>query len=175
MKKYFIVSAVLLMALLAGCASGMKDIKIETERDSKVDLKGYKTYMWAATAALLKDTQGQWAPPNMDVGSEVKFLVDKQMREKGFTLVNNNPDLYVAAAIGLDMDALKIKKDPDTKMEILDNVPQSALVITLIDADTGYLTWIGSATGEAQKKPQADIVKKRLDYAISKIFKQLPH
>jgi len=175
MKKYFYVSAVLLMALLASCSSEMKDIQVETEANSKVNLKAYKTYMWVAMAGFLEDSQSQWVAPNMDMGAEMKYLVDKEMSNKGFTLVENDPDLLIAAAIGLDMDALKIKQDPDTKMDILDNVPQSALVIALTDGDTGYPVWLGVATGNAQTEPQEDMAKKRLEYAIHKIFEQFPH
>ncbi len=174
MKKFKFITAVLALVLMAGCASSMKDIKVDAESDPKVNLKGYKSYMWAASAQLIKDSQGQWVAPDMDINYEVKFLVDKQLRSKGFTEVENDPDLIVSAAIGVDMDALQIKQYPETKMDILKNAPQSALIIALSDAETGFPVWIGAATGNAQKEPQVDMVKKRLEYAVNKIFKKLP-
>jgi hypothetical protein len=62
--------------------------------------------------------------------------------------VNNNSDILVAYALGLDMAALKLKQNPQTKLKTMENVPQTGLVVLLIDPDTGILIWAGVATAE---------------------------
>lgn len=87
--------------------------------------------------------------------------------------VSNNPDLLVAYALGVDMDALELKTDPETKLESLENVPQTGLVVMLIDADTGFVNWVSVATGE-MKNLEPEIQKKRLEYVVDAMFKELP-
>jgi hypothetical protein len=53
-------------------------------------------------------------------------------------------------------------------------VPEGAITVVLIDAATGFAVWAGLATGEIQQNPEADVVKQRLDYAVSEMFKLLP-
>ncbi len=69
---------------------------------------------------------------------------------------------------------LLYKEDPETKMNLLQNVPQSALTIMMVDERTEHPLWIGLATGEAQAKAEEELVKKRLEYAIRKIFERFP-
>jgi hypothetical protein len=87
--------------------------------------------------------------------------------------VNDNPDMLVAYVLGLDMAALQIKQNPETQMSTLENVPQTALVITLIDPETEFVTWAGVATAEF-KDLEPEAAKKRLKYAVTSMFKKLP-
>ena len=57
----------------------------------------------------------------------------------------------------------------------LENVPLGALTIILVDADTGLAIWGGVASAEIQENPSQETVKKRLEYAVTKMFKQLPN
>jgi hypothetical protein len=49
-----------------------------------------------------------------------------------------------------------------------------ALAVALIDGKTGLAIWGGIATAEIQENPGLDVVKKRLDYAVTSMFKKLP-
>jgi hypothetical protein len=80
----------------------------------------------------------------------------------------------VAYAAGIDMEALQLNVDPTTEMKMVENVPQGGLVVALIDSDSGFVIWVGTATAEIQEDPDTKTVKARLDYAVSKMFKQLP-
>lgn len=84
------------------------------------------------------------------------------------------PDLIVAFAAGIDMDALGLKLNPETKMNTLENVPQGGLVVVLVDSNSGFLIWTGVATGEIQQDVDAMMMKARLDYAVTQILKKLP-
>lgn len=172
--KNIILSLLVMVGFIAGCASVPKDdIKIATEADPKVNFSGYKTYAWLGSIAILNDPQGHWKPPQFDVDAELVFLINDALRKRGLSEVNENPDMLVAYVAGADMDALKVKKNPETKIATLENAQKTALIVTLIDPQTEFLTWAGIATGEI-KNLEPDIAKKRLEYVINSMFKELP-
>lgn len=173
MKK-IILLVLLMITYLAGCSNvPVDDITIESEADSKVNFSGYKTYAWLGAAGILHDPQGQWEPPKFDADAEITFLIDKELRKRGMTEVNENPDMLVAYALGVDMAALKVKEDPSTNMHSLEQVPHGGLVVVLIDPETEFATWISIATAEL-KGLGPEVAKKRLDYAVTTMFKDLP-
>lgn len=163
-----------IMFLVAGCASSVtKDIMVDTDVDPKANLKGYSTYTWLGSAAIVYDPEGKWEPPRFDADAEIKFLIDRELRKHGMTESSANPDLIVAFAAGIDMATMEIKIDPESNLETLENVPMGALTVILIDAGTGLAIWGGVATAEIQQNPEQEVIKKRLDYAVSSMFKQL--
>lgn len=163
-----------IMFLVAGCASSVtKDIMVDTDVDPKANLKGYSTYTWLGSAAIVYDPEGKWEPPRFDADAEIKFLIDRELRKHGMTESSANPDLIVAFAAGIDMATMEIKIDPESNLETLENVPMGALTVILIDAGTGLAIWGGVAPAEIQQNPEQEVIKKRLDYAVSSMFKQL--
>jgi hypothetical protein len=82
--------------------------------------------------------------------------------------------LVIAYAAGIDMEALGLKVDPGTKMELLKNVPQGGLAILALDSQSGLIIWVGVATAEIQERPDSRTVKARLDYAVTRLLKKLP-
>lgn len=175
MKKNRFILLAIAMVFLAGCAGvPVKDIQVSAEADAKANFKGYKTYTWLGSAAILHDTVGLWEPPNFDADTEVKFIIDRELRKRGMSETMTNPDLLVAFAMGVDMDALGLKKNPESDMHILANVPKGGLVIALIDEETGVLIWLGLAEAEVQDSPSNETVKARLDYAVTQMLKKIP-
>ena len=173
MKKYFIALSVTLL-VLSGCTSAVtKDIEVKTETAPKANLEGYKTYTWLGSASILYDPEGQWEPPEFDADAEIKFLIDRELREHGMAESSSNPDMIVAFAAGIDMAAMEIKTDPESELKTLENVPAGALSVILIDAQTGLAVWAGVAKGEVQQNPDQEVTKQRLDYAVTEMFKEL--
>jgi len=174
MKKHLLaLSAVLL--LLTGCASSVtKDIMIEADADPKVNFAGYSTYKWLGSAAIVFDPEGQWEPPQFDADAEIKFLIDRELRKRGMTEATVNADMIVAFAAGIDMASMEIKVDPESELSTLENVPTGALTVILIDGNTGLAIWAGVATAEIQQSPDQEIIRQRLDFAVSSMFKKLP-
>jgi hypothetical protein len=159
---------------MTGCATvPTDDIKIETEVDPKVNFSGYKTYGWLLTIDMLNDPEGRWKPPAFDANAEIIYLVNKMLRARGMSETSSNPDMLVAYAAGADMDALKLKLNPDTNITTLENVPQAGLVVVLVDPQTEFVTWVGVATAEIKNLDEA-AAKKRLEYAVKTMFKELP-
>jgi hypothetical protein len=173
--RYFSAALFLCFFLLSACATiPTKDIAINADADPQVHFTSYKSYAWLATAGIMHDPEGKWEPPGYDVDAEIKFLIDSALRKRGWTENTINPDVYVAYVVGVDMAALKLKENQKTMISTLENVPAGALLVVLIDARSGEAVWAGQATAEMQEGLDMDTRKKRLDYAVTKMLKQVP-
>ncbi len=162
-----------LFMLLIGCAPYAKDIRVETELAPKADITSYKSYAWLGDVSILNDPNEKWKPSGLDISSEIKFVIDRELRASGLHLSNDKPDLAVSFLVGADMDSMQLKIDPESKLESLKNVPEAALVVILIDVATENVIWLGKAEGEVQEDADPVLVQKRIDYAITKMFKEL--
>jgi hypothetical protein len=166
---------VLLFGVVAGsCASVTKDIRIEGAHDPKVNFGALKTYAFVGGVKALVDSHGKWAPSDLDLGAEIVWLVEKELRARNFTAVTVEPDVYVAFALAADMDALVAKYDKDNSVWFIENVPTGALFVALIDPVTEEAIWLGAAVADIQDDPKEETVKTRLDYAVKEIFSTLP-
>ncbi len=172
-KNLFLLFAIML--LIAGCAtSHTKDIIVDAEADPKANFSGYSSYSWLGSAAILYDPEGKWEPPQFDADAEIKFHIDSELRKRGMVEDTLNPDMIVAFAAGIDMSIMEIDIDPESNLTLLENVPMGALAVILVDADTGLAIWGGVATAEIQENPSQEVIKKRLEFAVTSMFKKLP-
>jgi hypothetical protein len=175
MKKIIYAAGITLMMLLSACTTvPTQDIRVEADSDPKASFSGFKTYAWFAAAQLLHDPEGQWEPRNVDIDAKVQLIINRELQKRGIVEVNNSPDMLVAYAAGVDMTSLGLKENPNTKEKLLENIPKAALVIALIDADTGYVVWLAEAVGEVQEQADAATVSARIEYAVSEMFRLLP-
>lgn len=175
MTKNFSILFITCALFIVACATvDTQDINVGAEADPKVQFSGYKTYTWLGSAQIIYDPVGKWEPPKFDADTEIKFLIDRELRKRGMAQTTSNPDVIVLFAAGIDMEALQLKENPESTDVILKKVPQGALIIALIDSSTGYVMWRGTATGNIQKTPSQEAVRKRLDYAVTKVLKLLP-
>jgi len=175
MNKYIIFVSLLCISLFTGCAtSPHEDIKIDAEADPKVNFSGYKTYAWLGAAGLLIDPEGKWKQPDFNIDSEIQHLVNRELRKRKFTEVDNKPDMLIAYTVGIDMEGLKVKENPKTKEPMLQNIPKGALVVILVDPQTRYVMWVGRATADLKTDPGTEVMKQRLDYAVTQIMARLP-
>jgi len=173
--RHFLAAFFLVFFLLSACATiPTKDITINADADQRVHFSGYKSYGWLAAAGIMNDPEGKWEPPGYDVDAEIKFLIDRELRKRGWTENTSNPDVYVAYVVGLDMAALKLQVKKKTRISTLENVPAGALLVVLIDAQSGMAVWAGQATAELQQGLDMETRKKRLDYVVTKILKEVP-
>jgi len=174
-NKNIVLLFVTLSLLITGCASVPKaDIKVEAEADPKINFSGYKTYAWLGSAAIVNDSAGQWEPLPFDADAEIKYLLNRELRNRGMSESATAPDLIVAFAAGINMDALELKENPETEMNVLKNVPQGGLAVALVDSRSGFLVWIGIATADIQHDVDATNAKLRLNYAVTQMINKLP-
>jgi hypothetical protein len=174
MKRITFAVLMVFGILVAGCASFPKDdIDIATDSDPNVNFSDYKTYAWIGAAAILNDPEGKWKQPGFDTDALVTALIDSELNKHGMTMSEPNPDTLVAYAIGADFEQMKLKEDDVTNVKVLQNIPQGALVVVLLDANTEEVTWAGVAVADVQQKGD-EVMKKRLQYTITEMFKQFP-
>jgi len=179
MNRYkSIISALFFCMLLTACASQpqlTKDIEVTAKQQPGVDLGRYRTYAWLDTARIVNDPRGQWEPPDFDSDAEVTRLVERELAKHGMTLVADKPDMVVTFVAGIDMASLELREDPDNKgQETLQNIPKGALMVVLADAVSRVRLWVGVAAGDVGKQPDSSAVQRRLDYAITEMFRQYP-
>ena len=175
-RSQSVIIALFFGMLVSACASNLtKDIEVLAKSRPNVDFSAYKTYAWMETAEIVNDPAGQWEPPQFDADAEVKRLVNGELHQRGMTEVNSNPELLVTFVAGIDMQSLELREDPeDKKLETLQNIPKGALVVVLADAEARVPVWAGVATADVGQQTSSDAVRKRLDYAITEMFKGLP-
>jgi len=171
-----ILVAVFTAFLISGCATTTltKDIDVDTQAAPGVDINKFESYAWIATAQILNDPQGQWEPRAFDADAEIRFLIDRELRKRGVSEVERNPDMLVAYIAGVDMEALELKQDPKQDMEVLQNNPKGALAVIFISPVNGKALWAGRAVANVEGKRSSEETKKRLDYAVSEMFGKLP-
>ncbi len=170
--KHFrlLLTAFIALALVA-CAAmkSYDDIKVETNSDPKVDLGAYKSYAWLAGAAVVIDEHNKWVPPGYDATAEFKHQLDAALRKKGLSENNINPDMVIAFAAGIDMDAPDIQKNAEDKFEIVGTKPQGGILLIFGDTRNGQAIWAGAAQGDA-KNTTMEESKDRIRYVVSKMM-----
>ncbi len=175
MLKSRFLSLLTVLLFATGCATSVtKDILVDADADPKANFSAYKSYAWLGSATIVYDETGRWEPPAFDADSEIKFLIDRELRKRGMVEDSFTPDMIVVFAAGVDMDVMQYKVDPESEIDVLENVPLGALSIVLVDAETEVVIWAGLATAEIQDDPTTEVVKKRLDYAVTNMLKELP-
>lgn len=166
------VMAVFLM-IMSGCASVTSDIEVDAHAAPLAKLSSYKTYAWLGKGTLLRDPEKKWQPPKMNVAGDIKYLIDRELRKKGIFSHVTDPDLAVAFFMGIDMKAMKLKVDPETKKEMMQNVPGAALLVVLMDVKTQDVVWMGKATADLQENPTDELVRERLNFAVTEMMKKM--
>lgn len=169
-----ITLASLLLAAGCGPKAQTSDIKTQVAADETVKFAGYKTYTWFAGVGMVRDDTGKWDDGDLDIAAELKFLIDKSMRERGMNESSSNPDLFIGFLVVADLNQLKQITDRGGKVTSIEGVGESALVIELIDAKTERTVWVGAAAADARTGRSNDEVKARLNYAVTELFKGLP-
>ena len=174
MKKYYLVFLCAMLLPLCGFASVTSDIKVDAEMAPNVTLHNYKTYDWLGSFSALNDPNKTWQPPNVNIAGDIKFLVDRELRRREIYITNGKPDLAVSFFVGVDMENQVLKLDPETKIELNKNIPKAALVVALIDVDSGHVVWLGIANAEVQEGVTEKVIRQRLDYTVREMFKLMP-
>ncbi|BAF73329.1 DUF4136 domain-containing protein [Sulfurovum sp. NBC37-1] len=162
--------AAVMITGLTGCVS-TNDIKVETVKSEKANLKGYKTYEIIKESGAVDTTKKDPALKGVDVDAGIKKMIKETLAKKGKTEVKADPDFYVAYLFGTDMDALEIKLDKEGATTIK-NVPAAAMVLMLVDADTGSILWMSTAEADYKNLP-IEAKRERMKYAIEKMLKGL--
>lgn len=163
-----------IITFLISCVNTTSDIKVSSEFNPKTNFSGFKTYSWLSATEWVIDLTNKWKSPGFEVSKAIKELVDRELEKRDIIQTTTNPDLVVSFFLEIDMAATKLKTDPEMKVKILKDVPQGSLGIALVDVQAGYVIWMAQATAELQDNAPDSLKRERLDYAVTKIFEQLP-
>jgi hypothetical protein len=96
-----------------------------------------------------------------------------QLRRRGFTEATHAPDLLAIYAVGIDMMSLNVTFDEADRARF-EEIPKGGVAVVLADPQSRSAVWVGSAVAHLLEKPDLDLSLKRLDYAITKMFKGFP-
>ncbi|UCC55214.1 MAG: DUF4136 domain-containing protein, partial [Gammaproteobacteria bacterium] len=176
MNRYkTVIPGLFFCILLTACAAQLtKDIEVTAKQRPGFDPTRYKTYAWLDTAQIVNDPLGKWEPPDFDADAEVTRLVDRELAKQGISRTTDNPQILVTFIAGIDMIALQLREDPEKGKETLQSIPRGALVVVLVDAVSRERLWVGVAGSDVGKQPDSTAVRRRLDYAITEMFRRLP-
>ena len=169
-----ITTTVLFVASLfmfAGCVS-TQDIQVESATNEKVNLKGYKTYQFVEGSGIVDaDAKGNLKESKDSTAAMIEEIINDALEDKGKKPVAKDPDFYVAYLGGRDMHAVEEKLDASGK-KIIASKPEAALLLMLIDAQTGAILRLATAEGEVKSLPQAKKYE-RIKYAVTKMLKDI--
>ena len=170
----FAAFSLALVFAISGCASVTKDIQIETARDGRVDLSSFKTFGWHTSGAILSDQSNRWVQRDYNMGAELKHLIGRELRAAGFSEVVDEPaDLMVAFIVVVDMDSIQIVEDRSENISTIEEIPEGAIYVELLDPKTDQAVWVGLGVAEVKGELSDVESKERLDYAISTMFDSL--
>ncbi|SFZ98282.1 hypothetical protein MNB_SV-5-1795 [hydrothermal vent metagenome] len=152
---------------LTACVS-TSDIKVESTKSEKVDLDGYTKYQFLEGSGFAEDTSKDKLKKNKAASAEMEEQINTVLMKKGKVPVSKDPDFFVAYLGGVDKHHIDSKLNDKAKEKIKKH-GDAAVVLMLIDANTGAIIWMSTAeatvvNGTVESK------KKRLDYAVNKML-----
>jgi len=164
-----LIMSAFLLILISGCGGLTQDIKVESATSQKVNLDGYKSYAWLAAVNLMVDQNSTYKRRGYSINEYIKSQVNKQLLNNGRIESNSTPDFFISYVVGVNMDAVKEKVDDEGKKS-LENIPEAALAIILIDAKTKEIIWLAAAEATPNENHTDAESKERIDFAITKMF-----
>ena len=156
-------------------ADDVSDIRIDTIRDVTFNVEGFDTYAWVGAAAAIRDPDHEWTPSGLDIASELKFLVDRELRDRGRSQVVADPKMVAIFAIGLDMKAMDVSVNPESEMKEFEPSPKGGIFVFLVHPRTRYVVWAGRAIGDVSSAPSIESAKARLEHAVTEMFEDFPN
>lgn len=172
MMRYLILTS--LLFVLTGCTPYYAtDIRVKTEVGINADISLYTSYRWSETITSLNDPSGKWQPPGVDIAQDIRLLINRELTKRDVLYNTESTELAVSFQLAANMQALKLVKDPYSAQDVLINQPDADLMVILTDIKRKNIIWISKAGAEIQQGISTALVRKRLDYTITQMFKQL--
>jgi hypothetical protein len=157
------------LVIFSGCGAKTGDIEVATQTNAKVNLDGYTSYAWLATADLMIDKNDAFKKRSYNVHEFIQSKITKELLNEDKIETSSNPDFLVSYVVGVDMDAVKKSVDDDGKA-YLENIPEAGLAILLIDPSNQRVIYAGSAETNLDESATDEESKERIVYAIEEIL-----
>jgi hypothetical protein len=166
--------AVCLTLVMMSCGGPMLEVSQKFEK--RADFAGYKTYAWMEGQSTSDMRISSSA--DVDLDGSIRDAVNKQMVEKGFAEVDENPDVLLKYHVGYRSTAYTTSFGMHYHEKVgwseTETVTDGQLTIDFVDSKTEMVVWRGTAWGALNVDPNQTIVNKNVNRAVGEIFKQYP-
>lgn len=182
MKPALILAVILLISAPFISESVARGQKVSADYDKTVTFSNYKTYTFDSKSGAR----------NPIVNQMIIDGVERELKARGLTSVEANPDLRVTflAASGFNLQVGAVSFGYNVNPAYIGLVPTAGsatwdvvtgtMLIDLFDSKTDRIVFRGTAKDVLQRAPSADLaadaklVSKTVNRAITKIFKKYP-
>lgn len=126
-------------------------------------------------------SQNGWAKLNPMENSIIKEAIDYEFDVQGFTRTQDNPDMYVQYHIynqdyAEDDNYIRAFRDYEytypKKQDLVSNIEDGTVVMSVIDADEGVSVWEGFAYNSFEKNASLDEKQQGLRQAVDALVTQ---
>jgi hypothetical protein len=170
----------MLIFLLSVTAAGAQEVTVRSYKADNVDLREYATYSWSVQIENQMD-DGRCFANDLMLKADVRTAVHAELQDRGYTMVEEDPDLIVNFRIFDKATVLKSarsygatywakeEKFSDDQSENEIKVEVGTLIISLLDKENGKLVWQGFASGLVRKD---ELIKDegKIQEAVSLLF-----
>ena len=175
---------IILVMTLVGCAPSAR---ITYDYDEAIDFTAYETFDWMAPPGDIEDPLGAFPT----VAFRIKNSIQDELREKGYSKVNEDPDFYVVYHASIKRQITRTYIDtwgyyypryhrypPHRRYPpglwgsiYVEAYEEGTLVIDIIDAATNELAWRGAARGAVGNRAMA---REKIDEGVRVILEHFP-
>jgi hypothetical protein len=173
-KRYRIVPLLLLFLVGVGC-----DLETSVDYDHAADFSGIQTYAWSGE---------QPAEVNDLVHKRIINAIDDQLRIKGLTQVESDPDVYIIYHGGRSEKVVvdtthhgyrygtgwrwRRYGGTGTSTSTVRRYKEGTLIVDIYKAAEKELIWRGTVTGTVENDP--DEKEKKINKGVAKLFEKYP-
>jgi hypothetical protein len=173
MRKTLFLALLFLLFIATGCA-----VKVSTTYDKQADFSRYKTFCW------LQGCEFTFTGPAYMQGTEINSYLKQSMvdelKKKGFTYDEANPDLLIDFHVTVENKQTKVYRyeqeqflllDPATEEDILYFL-EGTLVVDVVEKESGRMVWRSQARSYLDLNP--DLSEENLRKGIATALKNFP-
>lgn len=171
----------LVASFIAGCASS--GLNVASDRRTDVDFSDYKTFNWVSDVGempqnhIIVGPRGVLIFNNRSTRSVIMDAIETQLKAKGFSRDESNPDMLVNFTVLEQDDQLRtytrggysyLGHGPVDREAKMVDVEAGTVLVNFIDADSGLAVWQGFAPGALE---ESDVEKESvLQTKVAAIF-----
>lgn len=164
-----IISSVL---FLSACAQTTKDITTHTHKHKSYNYKD-KTFQFLKVKTQVNDPDNKLQASGFEFESYIKKTIYEELKKLGLKQSSSQADITVSYGIDVNMAARKFNLFGNAEEGFLTNKPKSALTIIITNKKSHEVLW-EAWTNAQYKQRETEVAKKRIEYAISELFKEFP-
>jgi hypothetical protein len=156
---------------MAGCVP-TDDIDVESVTNEKANMQAYKTYQFLDDSGIVEgDGSLKKQKEDRQMAAVIEDVINEELQKKGKVPTAKKADFFVAYVGGSDDASVKVKLDAKGK-QVVEKREEAALLILLIDAQTGAILRVATASAEVKHLPKEQ-TRERIVYAVKKMLNDM--